>query len=251
MRTQSNDQQDVGAAPASSAVLVKRPPPLRFPGKKSAEQAGEPLRPTPSTTSSVAAGFIPQETKSSLLASEMQLSSWRGNLIFFTGINATRPSESFEDLGWPAFKQKLCPAEPTLVTDKKDAPYFLPCLLRNAPLTGKTLEHAEKNGEPTVGKMRSKDHVTESNALLFDFDGIEESAFDQIRSYIEKQGLTYVAYTTFSHGLEDKSGMYVRVCLPVDQPLDAEAYPVAWDAFAGLLAEALESDQGQSGQEGA
>lgn len=251
MRTQSNDQQDVGAAPASSAVLVKRPPPLRFPGKKSAEQAGEPLRPTPSTTSSVAAGFIPQETKSSLLASEMQLSSWRGNLIFFTGINATRPSESFEDLGWPAFKQKLCPAEPTLVTDKKDAPYFLPCLLRNAPLTGKTLEHAEQNGEPTVGQMRSKDHVTESNVLLYDFDGIEESAFALLRSFLEKHNLTYVAYTTFSHGRNDKPGMHVRVCVPVDQPLDVEAYPTAWHALASLLTDALEGDEGQSGQEGA
>lgn len=185
------------------------------------------------------------------LSSTTRLDDWRGNLTFFKGFTSTQPSETFENLDWTAFGQKICPNEPTLVTDKKDALYFLPCVLRNAPLTGSTLERAEKNGEPTVGKMHSKDHVTESNVLLFDFDGIGESAFDQIRSYLEKQGLTYVAYTTFSHGREDKPGMYVRVCLPVDQPLDAEAYPVAWDAFAGLLAEALESDQGQSGQESA
>ena len=192
-----------------------------------------------------------EHPKRSPLSSTTRLDDWRGNLTFFKGFTSTQPSETFENLDWTAFGQKIYPDEPTVVTDKKDATYFLPCLLRDAPLTGSTLERAEKAGEPTVGKMRSKDHVTESNVLLFDFDGIEASACDQIRSYLEKQGLTYVAYTTFSHGLEDKPGMYVRVCLPVDQLLDAEAYPVAWHAFAGLLAEALESDQGQSGQEGA
>jgi len=188
---------------------------------------------------------------SSVLSSRTPLEEWRGNVTFFPGINATQPSESFENLDWQAFVQKICPNEPTLITDKKDALYFLPCLLRDAPLIGKTLEQAEQNGEPTVGKMRSKDHVTESNVLLFDYDGMEESAFALIRSFFEKHNLTYVAYTTFSHGRDDKPGMHVRVCVPVDQPLDVEAYPTAWHALASLLTDALEGDEGQSGQEGA
>ena len=188
---------------------------------------------------------------SSVLSSRTPLEEWRGNVTFFPGINATQPSESFENLDWQAFVQKICPNEPTLITDKKDALYFLPCLLRDAPLIGKTLEQAEQNGEPTVGKMRSKDHVTESNVLLFDYDGMEESAFALIRSFFEKHNLTYVAYTTFSHGRDDTPGMHVRDCVPVDQPLDVEAYPTAWHALASLLTDALKGDEGQSGQEGA
>lgn len=243
MRTQSNDQQDVGATPTSSAGLVKRSPPLRFPGKKSAEdQVAEPQQPTPSTTSAAGTEAIPQVTTPSLLTSEMRLPLWRGNLTLFSGVTSTQPSESFADLGWPPFKQKLCPAEPTLVTDKKDAPYVLPCQLRDAPLTGKTLEHAEKMGKPTVGKMRSMDHVTESQVLIFDFDGIPASDFDRVRNVLEDQHLTYVAYTTHSHGLDDKAGLRVRLCIPINKPVDSAHYVRAWTATAKFLIDGIQKD---------
>lgn len=225
-----------------------KPPPRLFPGRGSAQDKGAEHHGLPVTSN---AGRVEHSSKAPVPVSGMPLPTWRGSITMFDGISATLPSESFEDLDWTAFASKICSDEPTFVTDKKDALYFLACQLRDAPLTAKTLEHAEKMGKPTVGKMRSMDHVTESQVLIYDYDGIEEAAFGRICSYLEKQGLTYVAYTTFSHGREDKPGMHVRVCLPVDQPLDVDTYFKVWHVFAGLLAEMLDGTEAQVGQGGA
>lgn len=176
-----------------------------------------------------------------VLSSSLPLHEWLGSLATFGGIKETRPNASFNALDWPTFTRKVCPEKPSVVREKHNATYFLTCALRDALLTGKTLEHAEQNGEPKVGKMRSKDHVTESNALVFDYDGIEEAVFERIRSFLEEHKLTYIAYTTFSHGREDKPGMHVRVCIPVDRPLDADAYTAAWNGFVALLPVAADS----------
>lgn len=179
---------------------------------------------------------------SAALSSTTGLGDWRGALTFFKGFTSTQPSETFEGLAWATFRQKICPAVPKLVAEKKDALYFLPCLLRNAPLIGKTLERAEQNSEPTVGKMRSKDHVTESNVLIFDFDGIAASDFNGVRQFLEAERLTYVAYTTYSHGRDDKSGLRLRLCVPIDKPADSDLYVSAWNAAAKLLIVGLQKD---------
>lgn len=169
------------------------------------------------------------------LCSATPLADWRGDLALFDGLYATLPSKIHTALNWNDFSKEICPDEPIVVGDKRDAPYFLPCQLHEAPLTGQTLARARQNGEPSIGKMRSKDHVTESNVLLFDYDRIEEQEFERIRSFLEGTNLTYLAYTTFSHGQEDKPGMRIRLCMPVDRPLDAVAYTAAWQRFAALL----------------
>lgn len=169
------------------------------------------------------------------IISTIPLASWRGNITLFDGISATQPCDSREDLTWDEFRKVVCPVAPCLVSDKKEATYFLPCLLRDAPLTGSTLERAKQNDEPTVGKMRSKDHVTKSSALIYDFDGIDKPDFERIQEVLEDCALTHVAYTTHSHGREDKPGMRVRLCIPVDQPLSIETYATAWDGFVSLL----------------
>ena len=175
------------------------------------------------------------------LVSIMSLLDWRGDLTLFNGVYATLASESFEALSWNDFSKKVCPDEPIVVNDKKDATYLLPCKLRDAPLTGKTLELAQQHDKPIIGKMRSKDHVTASDVLLLDYDGMQNQDFERTRSFLEKNNLTYIAYTTFSHGMEGKQGMYVRLCIPVDRTLDAAAYTAAWNGFVALLPVAPDS----------
>lgn len=215
---------------------MQQKPRFKIPGSASKDAS-----PTSSSPAQDAfADDLAPSTASSLL-SDVPLQTWSGDITIFDGMLSTQPSKTHAGLTWSDYCGTICPAEPAVVPDKNGAKYFLPCLLSDAPLTGKTLERAQQNGEPTVGKMRSKDHVTESSALLYDYDGITEQDFEQIRSFLEKNNLTYVAYTTFSHGMEGKPGMYVRLCIPVDRPLDAPAYTAAWNGFVALLPVAPDS----------
>jgi hypothetical protein len=104
--------------------------------------------------------------------------------------------------------------------------------LKDAPLIGTTLALAEEEGESTVGKMRSKQHVTPANILVIDIDGISKSNLDLASEKMKHDDVTFLAYTTFSQGL--KTDMRVRLALPLDRAITVEEYPTAWHGFDAL-----------------
>jgi hypothetical protein len=69
----------------------------------------------------------------------------------------------------------------------------LPCALKDAPLIGTTLALAEEEGESTVGKMRSKQHVTPANILVIDIDGISKSNLDLASEKMKHDDVTFLA----------------------------------------------------------
>lgn len=165
------------------------------------------------------------------ILSDVQLSDWRGSITTFNGFTGTKPVEELDNLPWTEICKKVCPDKPIIVIDKSQAQYFVPCLLKEAPLVGNTLEAAIKKGESTVGKMRSKSHVTAASILVVDIDRILESGFVNSLNKIKKDGIAFIVYTTHSNGDPAKPGMRVRLNIPLDRPLNIEEYAAAWHGF--------------------
>ncbi|EXI73245.1 MAG: hypothetical protein AW07_02859 [Candidatus Accumulibacter sp. SK-11] len=162
------------------------------------------------------------------ILSTLPLPYWRGAVTTFDGWRRTRPIGHREDVTWEEVRALLAPEHPTIVPDKALGQSFLPCLLKEAPLVGSTLEHAQKAGQPTTGRMRSQHHVTEATMLVMDIDGLAKADFMAGLAKLKNDGIAYLAYTTFSHGKADKPGMRVRLVVPVDGALDTEGYRLAW-----------------------
>ena len=161
----------------------------------------------------------------------MPLYDWRGSATIFDGFTGTRPVKELDNTSWLNIRQYICPKFPVHIIVKKKGKFFVPCLLKNAQLVGKTLKKAERNGYETVGKMRSKNHVTEASMLVFDLDGIARKKIHVDLIKIRDDGLTCLAYSTFSNGDPEKPGVRVRVVVPVDRPLNIEDYALAWHGF--------------------
>ena len=168
------------------------------------------------------------------ILSSKPLSEWRGSLTTFNGFTGTIPVLELKDVGWPEIKNLICPPKPDILEDKKDGKYFVPCALKVASLVGKTLEVAQRNGEPTTGKMRSKGHVTEASLLVMDIDGLPSADVNGALKKVQNDGLTLVSYSTHSYGLEDKPGVRVRIVIPTDRPMAVEEYALAWHGFDQL-----------------
>ncbi len=160
------------------------------------------------------------------------LTDWRGSITIFKSFTGTRPKAELVDVSWDEVVNTIKPKSPTVLEDKTKGQCFLPCALKDAPLIGTTLALAEEEGEPTVGKMRSKQHVTPANLLVIDVDGISKANFDSALDKMNNDGISYVAYTTFSHGL--KPDMRVRLVAPLDREVSAEEYPAAWHGLDEL-----------------
>jgi len=156
---------------------------------------------------------------------------WKGSVTFFDGFLNTTPQKELKDVNWQEVCESLCPAKPAILSDKKKGQYFLPCLLKEAPLVGNTCETAERNGLPTVGKMRSKNHVTEASILVIDVDGILAEDFKTVLEEMKADGLTFLAYTSYSHGSPDKTGVRARLLIPLDRSLNNEDYEAAHRGF--------------------
>ena len=186
---------------------------------------------SPSPSKSVTAAPSCTPITASQILSNIQLSDWRGSITIFKGFTGTRPVQEFEDIPWNEVCKKVCPDNPLVTENKKDAVYFVSCLLKDAPLIGNTFEFAKKNGEPLTGKMRSKNHVTESAMLLIDIDGFSEADLNAGLANIKSDGITYLAYTTHSYGSPDKPGMRIRLIVPLDKPVNTEGYAAAWHGF--------------------
>jgi hypothetical protein len=162
------------------------------------------------------------------ILSAQTLSDWRGDITTFNGFTGTRPEHELKDATWSDACNLVCPDTPTVITDKKLGKYFLPCLLKDAPLVGNTLEAAKNTGRPTSGKMRSKSHVTKASMLVIDVDGLSEADFTAGRNKMVQDGVAYLGYTTHSHGREDRPGTRARIVMPLDRALDQDEYAQAW-----------------------
>ncbi len=162
------------------------------------------------------------------------LADWKGSLTTFKGFTGVHPNTEIDNQGWTEIINQMRPEKPAYISDKSKGQYFVPCLLKEAPFVGNTLKSAETNGKPTVGKMRSKNHMTEATMLVMDIDGLPEADFEQGLGKIKADGITYLAYNTFSNGNPAKPGMRARIVLPLDRALNIDEYTAAWHGFDGL-----------------
>lgn len=169
-------------------------------------------------------------------------------LVIYRNIASTRPDRMVRGLEWPNLMRTLAPVTgPVLCADKKKLHYFTPGLLRDdVPLSGKTLERARERGEPEVGAMRSAAHMTDTTFIVFDFDDLTKAQLKSIGGQVLGRGRAGLMFTTHSHGREDKPGIRVRLILPVDLRLDANAYRIAHEAMNADLFSGLADKTGKS-----
>jgi cation transport regulator ChaC len=169
-------------------------------------------------------------------------------LAIYRNNTSTRPDRMVNGLEWPNLMRKLAPINgPVLCVDKQNLPYFTPGMLRDdVPLSGKTLERARERGEPEVGAMRSAAHMTDTTFIIFDFDGLTQAQLKAIGSQVLGRGRAGLMYTTHSFGRVDKPGIRVRLILPVDLRLDANAYRIAHEAMNAGLFSGLADRTGKS-----
>lgn len=181
------------------------------------------------------------------IISEKLTSEWRGSITLFDGFYSTRPADEIQGVPWGLYVHAVATAHgPAVVQEKDNAPYFVTCNLKVAPLTGKTRERAEINGACLEGKQRSAGHITASNVLVFDLDGLEQQQLDSVRECVESLGLTALIYSTHSHGRNDKPGVRARVLLPMDTALESATYTRAWRGVAKQLFAEVEVDASSS-----
>ena len=165
-----------------------------------------------------------------LLSNQMR-NIWSVSLTMFNGFTNTRPYKEYINVSWEDVKNRICPETPLLLTDKKQGQFFIACILKEAPLVGKTHEIALSTGAATVGKMRSKGHVTETTLLVIDIDGLSEAEFQAVLDRLKADGISYVAYSTFSHGNPAKPGVRARIIIPLDRAINVDDYYLAWHGF--------------------
>ena len=163
------------------------------------------------------------------ITSTMPPNSWRGALTGFACKLCTAPDFELSDASIQEIAATVAPADgPALVGDKDRVTYFVPGLLRDAPLVGKTLAHAVKRGQRTTGKQRAAGHFVEACFMIFEFDGLKDVQWDLVLERLKTTGLHFVTYSTWSHGRADKPGVRVRVLVFLDRPLAAQEYAQAW-----------------------
>ncbi len=163
--------------------------------------------------------------------SSLPLVDWHGDLTMFNGFTGTIPSKEFANVNWPIIVQTIKPDEVKCIIDKNRGEYFIPCLLKDAPLVGNTLAAAKASGRESIGKMRSKNHVTKANMLVIDIDGLSQDFVISISNKLKSEGITSLVFTTFSNGNPVKPGFRARLITPLDRALDVDEYRAAWIGF--------------------
>lgn len=161
--------------------------------------------------------------------SSMPKAAWRGDLTIYRSQYETRPTAEHKNLTVDALYELMAPASgPCLTEEKAKATYATPGLLRDAPYVGRTLEKAVEAKQPTSGKQRSSQHVTEATFLVFDIDDTSTDQITAMGRAIRGDGISALMYTTYSHGAADKPGCRIRAVIPVDGPMDSALYCRAW-----------------------
>jgi len=163
--------------------------------------------------------------------SSLPLVDWRGDLTMFNGFTGTIPSKELININWHEIVKTIKPDEVKCIIDKNRGEYFIPCLLKDAPLVGNTLAAAKASGKECIGKMRSKNHVTKANMLVIDIDGLSQDFVISISDKLKSEGITSLVFTTFSNGNPLKPGFRARLITPLDRALDVDEYRAAWIGF--------------------
>lgn len=224
-RKPSNDSEEGTRTTPSRAIDPRTlKPPVALSAERSKQVAG-------ATTSASELDAHTAVSKGVPAVSSAALKAWRCSITTFPSFYDTKPEAEHNDIDWDAVVAAICPATPKLLEDKQRGTFFLPCALKDAPLVGSTLETAQRDGQPTTGKMRSKSHVTTSTMLVIDIDGMQVDLFEATLEKLRNDDITHLAYTTHSHGAPGKPGVRVRMVVPVDRPLNAEEYQSAWHRF--------------------
>lgn len=158
----------------------------------------------------------------------ISLSLWHCCVTLFDGFYNPLPADELEAATFAVLVNFVAPeCGPIFGADKAALPFYVPCLLKVAPLTANM---AKLTGRAS-GKQRSSAHVTVARFLVIDVDGLSPSEFDALLGRLRGVGLTYLVYSTHSHGREDKPGVRGRLVVPVDRALDAGEYAKAWLGF--------------------
>ncbi|MCX7143796.1 MAG: hypothetical protein NT123_22680 [Proteobacteria bacterium] len=176
---------------------------------------------------------------------DVSIDDWKGDLTRFRGFYDPLPESSLAELSWPEYAGHIANvAGPRLTRKKEQAPYFVPCLLKDAPLVGRTLERACRAGLPLVGRQRSASHTTTARVIVVDLDGITAAQLARIEQRFQDAGLTYLIFSTYSHGRDDKPGIRCRIMLPVDMAMVAACYRQVSEGLNALFLENLADQTG-------
>lgn len=177
------------------------------------------------------------------MRSDLRLSDWRGDVALFSGQLRTMPESMERGLIAEMLAAQICPPTPFVTADKANALYALACVLREAPLVGKTLERAKARGLPLVGYMRSGNHITEGSWLKQDLDGPGRDEICEMIMMLDGLGIGYLLYSTYSHGLKPRNRL--RLILFLDRALSPAEYKRASQGAAiWLLGESLDPSEG-------
>jgi hypothetical protein len=185
------------------------------------------------------------------MRSDLHASNWRGAITLFNGFTGTRPTHE-ETCTAPRLAELIAPIDGAqVVLQKAQGLYFVPCLLKEAPLVGKTGERAHERGMPLIGKMRSAAHVATGAYLKLDIDGMSQEAYDAMLEKLRDAGLAYLTYSTHSNGRADKPGVRARVILFLDRSLEPKDYQAAaMAASSWLLGTSLDPSEARLSQQG-
>lgn len=142
----------------------------------------------------------------------------------FPSLTKTRPSAEHVGIDATEAVEIISPASgPVIRTDKRNAPFFVPTALREAPFTGKTAERYPGQS----GKQRSAKHVIAGAMLVLDVDHALKDEADLMLATLDASGLRYAAFSTHSHGKHSRETR-MRIVLFLDQALSPDDYPRAW-----------------------
>ena len=175
--------------------------------------------------------------------SDLRLSDWRGDVSVFSGQLRTMPEYTEQSITAGALAGVVCPKLPYVTADKANAPYALPCTLREALLVGKTLERAKERGASLFGVMRSASHVTEGRWIKLDLDGIGKDETRALLGKLDAEKLGYLLYSTWSHGAKPRNRL--RLVLFLDVALSPTEYKRASQGAAlWLMGQSLDPSEG-------
>lgn len=169
-----------------------------------------------------------------LKASKVRLEDARFPLAKYAGFYETIPRSRGEFTFDQVEQYVLHAGSPFPTENKHNGPYFTGPM-KSAPLKGKTLEKAiaaGRTGDALIGVMRSATHSLGGAVYKFDLDDIPTADFARVVEKLKAQGIAYILYTTFKHGV--KEGLVrARLLLFGDRLADPEEFERV-SRFVGL-----------------
>jgi hypothetical protein len=180
-----------------------------------------------------------------MMRSLIHVRNRRFGIAMFPSFYGTRPTHEEEAATPGRIADLIVPDDgPMIVAEKDRALYFVPCVLKDAPLTGKTLIRAQHYWLPTVGKMRSGNHVTAGAWAKLDGDGLTEGKLAAVRAMLSVSGVAHLIYSTHSHGRTDRPGIRCRIIVFFDKSLEPADYQRAVLSLSTwLLGQSLDASE--------